>query len=771
MVLAVPRPDGTGPVTAGRRRRRVPVVLQVATTDCGPSALAMLLAASGRPVPVSHLRARLDVGRDGLSLRDLRDAAQEHGLRCRAIALPALRQDAARLRELALPLLAHWNGDHYLVVERIGRRGIDVVDPAVGRRRLSGAQFSAGTTGVVLLAEPAGPAPPVVPGPEPVRELLAPVLREHTGLLALLAAASVLVTVVGLAVPWATAAIIDATAPPQASWLAVAAALAVVTGMLSLARGLAVTSLQRRIGTRLGTDTVSRLFEVVYRYFHRRSAGDLIDRVRAAVSVRDLLASSLVATALDALLVLGYLTVVAVLAPVLGLVAAGVVGAQAGTALWIGRRCGALQREELLASGEEAARLADALQGMAAIRVAGAQRRVLRRWQESFERGIATSHRLARLSAFSDALLAAWSMASPVLMLLVAARQADSPGQAAGLAALATSAITPAVALAQRLPSFTLLAPTVDRLADIAQAPVEQPTPGRPAPALTGLVTLTGVGFRYDRRSPWALRGVTAVFRPGEKVAVVGASGSGKSTLVGLLTGLYPPTEGRIGFDGLDLATLELSSVRRQIGVVLQETYVGAGTLREALTLSRPDASDAAIARAIRLAALHDDVAALPMGLQTRIGDGGAGLSGGQRQRVALARALLAEPALLILDEATSALDTVTEAAVEEGLRALAMTRVVIAHRLSTVADADLVLVFAGGRLVECGPPAVLLAANGPFARLAVPTGGAYDATRAPSGQPSTGASPRPTGCWPATTWSVCRPATVAPPDAGRCGE
>jgi len=310
-------------------------------------------------------------------------------------------------------------------------------------------------------------------------------------------------------------------------------------------------------------------------------------------------------------------------------------------------------------------------------------------------------------------------MASPVLMLLVAARQADSPGQAAGLAALAAAAITPAVALAQRLPSFTLLAPTVDRLADIAQAPVEQPTPGRPAPALTGLVTLHGVGFRYDRRSPWALREVTAVFRPGTKVAVVGGSGSGKSTLVGLLTGLYVPTEGQIQVDGLDLATLELSSVRRQVGVVLQETYVGAGTLREALTLSRPDASDAAIARALRLAALSEDVAAMPMGLQTRIGDGGSGLSGGQRQRVALARALLAEPALLILDEATSALDTVTESAVEANLRALAMTRVVIAHRLSTVADADLVLVLDGGRLVECGPPTTLLAAGGRFARLA----------------------------------------------------
>ncbi|MEV4725949.1 peptidase domain-containing ABC transporter, partial [Micromonospora humida] len=637
----------------------------------------------------------------------------------RAIALPALRRDATRLRELPLPLLAHWNGDHYLVVERIGRRGVDVVDPAVGRRRLSPAQFRAGTTGVVLLAAPDGPALPVPPAPSPVRDLLVPVLRRHTGLLALLAATSVLLTATGLAVPWATAALIDAAAPPAATWLAAVAALALLTGALSLVRGLTVTGLQRRIGSRLGTETVHRLFEVVYRYFHRRSAGDLVDRVRAVAGVRDLLASALVATALDGLLVVGYLTVVTVLAPVLGLVAAAVIAVQAGTALWVGRRSGALQREELLASGEEAARLSEAVQGMAAIRVAGAQQRVRERWQESFDRGVSAAHRLARLTAVADALLAAWSMACPVLMLLVAVRQADSPGRAAGLAALAVAAVTPAVALAQRLPSFTLLAPTMDRLADIVDAPVEQPTPGTPAPRLTGLVTLTGVGFRYDRRSPWALRGVTAVIRPGSKVAVVGGSGSGKSTLVGLLTGLYAPTEGRIHVDGHDLATLDLSSVRRQIGVVLQETYLGAGTLREALTLSRPDACDAAVDRAVRLAALHDDVAALPMGLHTHLGDGGVGLSGGQRQRVALARALLADPALLILDEATSALDTVTEAAVEANLRMLPVTRLVIAHRLSTVADADLVLVLDRGRLVESGPPGVLLAAGGPFARLA----------------------------------------------------
>ncbi|PYQ59174.1 MAG: lantibiotic ABC transporter permease, partial [Acidobacteria bacterium] len=180
---------------------------------------------------------------------------------------------------------------------------------------------------------------------------------------------------------------------------------------------------------------------------------------------------------------------------------------------------------------------------------------------------------------------------------------------------------------------------------------------------------------------------------------LVGRSGAGKSTLASLLVGLYPPTEGRILFDGIDLAELEFRSVRRQVGVVPQHPYLFGSSIRGNVTLSDPSLPLSRAVEAAKLAHIHDDIVVMPMGYETILADGGASLSGGQRQRLALARALVHRPAILLLDEATSALDTKTEREIQRELEALRATRIVIAHRLSTIRHADLILVMDDGRL------------------------------------------------------------------------
>nr|BFE81501.1 hypothetical protein GCM10020093_041020 [Planobispora longispora] len=247
---------------------------------------------------------------------------------------------------------------------------------------------------------------------------------------------------------------------------------------------------------------------------------------------------------------------------------------------------------------------------------------------------------------------------------------------------------------------------------------------------LRGSIELHGVGFRHDPRGPWTLRGISVKIRAGQKVALVGPSGAGKSTLARLLLALYTPTEGQVSYDGVPLPQLNLRSLRHQFGVVNQEPSLFTGSIRENIALNDPDAPLERIIEAAELACLHEEICAMPMGYETMLVEGG-GLSGGQRQRLALARALLARPKILLLDEATSHLDSTSEARIESNLGWLTQTRIVIAHRLSTVRDADLILVVDDGEIVERGTHDGLLARGGRYAKLVaaqaadpVPAGG-----------------------------------------------
>jgi ABC-type bacteriocin/lantibiotic exporter with double-glycine peptidase domain len=225
-------------------------------------------------------------------------------------------------------------------------------------------------------------------------------------------------------------------------------------------------------------------------------------------------------------------------------------------------------------------------------------------------------------------------------------------------------------------------------------------------------------GFRYHPNAPWAVRHISVVIRPGQKIAIVGRSGSGKSTLAMLLLGLYPLDEGEILYDGNTLSELNYRSLRSQFGVVLQEPTLFSGSIRRNIASHDPDLSLQQISDAAQLAAIHDEIAKLPMGYETVIAEGGVDLAGGQRQRLAIARALANRPTILLLDEATSHLDAITESIVDQNLSDLNCTRIVIAHRLSTIRNADLILVLDKGVIVERGVHDQLLALGGVYATL-----------------------------------------------------
>jgi ATP-binding cassette, subfamily B, bacterial len=292
-------------------------------------------------------------------------------------------------------------------------------------------------------------------------------------------------------------------------------------------------------------------------------------------------------------------------------------------------------------------------------------------------------------------------------------------GTMMGLNALAGALLVPLANLVTTGSQLQLLRSYIERIDDVLDTPPERDPGkvGRPV-SLRGGIELDKVAFRYSPMAPLVVQDVSVKIEPGQFVAIVGRSGAGKSTLANLLLGLYLPTSGRVLFDGQDLSELDLHSVRNQLGVVPQDPAFFSSTLRSNIALGDPNAALEPITEAARLAQLHDDIVGMPMGYDTPLVDRGASLSGGQRQRLALARALMQKPAVLLLDEATSALDAITESKVQQSLAGLRCTRIVIAHRLSTVVEADLILVMDEGRLVEAGRHEELLERGGYYARL-----------------------------------------------------
>jgi ABC-type bacteriocin/lantibiotic exporter with double-glycine peptidase domain len=379
--------------------------------------------------------------------------------------------------------------------------------------------------------------------------------------------------------------------------------------------------------------------------------------------------------------------------------------------------------QDLAAQGKATGYMNEALSAIATLKAAGAEQRALARWSNLFMDQMNISIRRNYLLSIIGVIFDLLQTLSPLLLVWLGAIQVIngtmSVGNMLALNTLAALFLAPLSSLATSGQKIQIARAHFERIADVMEAKPEQdPQQVQMPPRLAGQIEVRDVSFEYAPNTPAVLKNINVQIRPGQKVAIVGKTGSGKSTLGKLLIGLITPTKGALLFDGQPLHSMNYQAVRSQFGVVLQESAILSGSVRENIALNNPEMEMAQVVRAAQAAAIHEDIEKMPMKYETLVSEGGSALSGGQRQRLALARALASNPVILLLDEATSALDVATERLVEENLNRLACTRIVIAHRLSTIRNADVILVLDQGSIVEAGSHEMLLRRNGYYARL-----------------------------------------------------
>jgi len=728
----VPQPPQPGPwqrvssFWSRKLRHRVPPVLQMTAIECGAACLAMILSYYGRKTRVAEVRDLYGVGRDGLSALGIVKAARSYGMRVRAISLQGQIDD---FRFVSLPAIIHWEFNHFMVIERWSTDHIDVVDPAVGRKHLSRAEFDLGFTGVVIMMEPGeqflrhGTTSRLTLG-----SYAAQYIKRAPLALLQIVLASLILQVFGLGIPILTKVVVDQIIPLRLNSIVPLLGIGVLSLLLAqlvilVLRSFILIYLECRIDMQILPSFFDHMLMLPLKFFQQRSTGDILMRISSNTAIRDIVSTQFLTSILDGSLVIVYMAILfwqswsfALIVLVIGILQ---------FALLLGTKDEFHLRasRELETTGRSQGYTAEVLTGMTTVKAAGAEQRVFQRWSNLFCDQLNASIRRIYLASILTTSITILRIMSPLILLWLGTVQVLNGtmqlGTMLALNALAITFVTPLASLASSATQLPIIRSHLDRISDVIEAPFEQEMQdAHEPPRLTGRIQLRHVSFKYDANSPTVLKDITVDIVSGQKVAIVGPTGSGKSTMGKLLLGLYLPTEGEILYDSIPLRSLNYQSVRSQFGVIMQDASIFSGSIRQNIAFNNPDMDMEGIVNAAKMAAFEGDIQQMPMQYETFVAESGNALSGGQRQRLAIARALANNPSILLLDEATSALDVITEHVIEQNLKSLACTQIIIAHRLSTVRHADTILVLDQGSIVESGSHTELLAKRGYYAKL-----------------------------------------------------
>ncbi|MFI7101818.1 peptidase domain-containing ABC transporter [Streptomyces sp. NPDC050161] len=702
--------------------RRVPTVTQVTQTECGLCCCIAVMRYWGRSEDFFTVRQDLEAGRDGLGAKQLSDFLRSRGMQTKAFRVKAVEA----LAQFTSPVILYWEDYHFLVLEKFDGRVATVMDPAVGRRRLTRDELEAGFSDIVIAAEP---------GPGFVRQRqqatkdwrTVPLFAERSfARIALVAVLSLSGYLAVLGIPALTKWAVDR----QADWRDLSD-LSVVTGavvaaaggylLLWLMRVTVLSSLIAVMGRHLMSHTFRKLLSLPYKFFNTRQPGELLFRLNTVNVVRDLLSSRIAQGVLD----VGTLVCISVYLFVvewrIGLIATALFAVN-GAYLWATRnRVKEVTDAEISQLGRSQSTQLDAIVSIPTIKMGGYAQQFADEWAKIYGSSLDAMKKRMRLQqGWIAGVATTTQMFGPMVLLLAGlyfvSHGVVSLGSAIAIQSVSVTFFSMTTSVFQMFTEFTEASRYMARLSDITAHDSED-AGGETRQLDDASITLHDVQFRYTQHAAPVIDGVSLHIPAGSRVALVGASGSGKSTLGRLVCGLHEPTDGVVEFGGRPMADYDKNFIRRQIGYIPQEVHLHNRTILENLTLGQDIPPETVRAYCSEVGIL-DFVEALPMGLKTLVSELGANFSGGQRQRLAIVRTLLQKPKIIVMDEATASLDTINERRVTQIIEESGATQVIIAHRLATIRNADRIYVLDGGRVTEHGTHQQLLDNQATYAAL-----------------------------------------------------
>jgi ATP-binding cassette, subfamily B, bacterial HlyB/CyaB len=703
------------------RKLKYPWIEQYDETDCGAASLAMICKYYDKKVSVTRMRDMTNVSTEGATFMSLARAAESIGFNTRAI-----KGTWDTLPRTPLPAIIHWDGYHYIVLYEVQSDRVIVGDPGRGLLTIKKDEFIKRWTGYTLILEPSA-AIGRVPEMKTTLSRFIGYLIPYRWLLLEILLCSFLISIFGLASPIFTQLIVDNVVVHQNVTLlnTVLAGMLVVTFFSMISGGLR-TYLSEHLSMKLEMSMLSHFYRHVVslpmKFFAMRKVGDILTRFEENDKIKELMTSSSISMFIDVLMVFVYLTVMFIYSVHLTLIVILFIPFFIALTLGFTPIFKRMSRQSFSKEAAKESFMVESMGGVSTIKSASAEIFNRWKWENLFAKALKVRFRFAMIDLSSDNAAEVLQTLSSVVLLYFGATtviKGDMTiGQLMAFMALVGQVIEPINKLVGQWNEIQEALISVERLNDVFDVSPEEPIGDESLvqmPAISGSVKFENVSFAYSEADKMILKNITFEAHPGQTIAIVGRSGSGKTTLINLLMRFYPPQKGRILIDDIDIEGVAVSSLRRQMGMVLQDNLLFSGTIRDNIALGAPDKPFNNIIEAATMAAAHDFISDMPLGYKTDVGERGSALSGGQRQRIAIARALVNDPKILIFDEATSALDNESEKAIQKNLAGITHDRTtfIIAHRLSTVQGADMIIVLDQGVIVEKGTHRELLDRRG----------------------------------------------------------